>query len=152
MPLTPLVVAAGEILGPALFFSLMNCAVFLPASMALAPSYPLLIAAVCSLPVNAVFFGIENLVFTVYPSRQMPTTPGDFQFMGTAFLLMILKGLLLMVAAIPTAIVGFSLWLLSGPWLALPAMWITTAGTGVAIVFLVARSFDRFDPSLDSPP
>lgn len=151
LPFHPVAVAAGEVLGPAVFVTLLHCAIFLPASLVVVPSTVLVVAALCALPVNAVFFGVENLVFALYPTRQVVATPGDFQFFGLTMIHMLLKGLLIGLASIPIALVGALVWFVAGPWVAIPVAWIVTALVAAAIILLVAGAIHRFDPSVDTP-
>lgn len=151
LPLNPVAVAAGEMLGPALFMSMLNLSVFLPASLVVSPSWMLLVAAVCALPVNLLFFAVDNFVFTLYPVRQTPATPGDLQFAGLRFAHTLLKFLLLGLMSIPVALVGTVAWMIAGPWRSIPAMWITIAGLDIVMIILDGRAFGRFDPAADTP-
>jgi len=53
---------------------------------------------------NFLVFGVENLLFLWFPTRLVPSTPGDFQLMGRHILLMMAKMLVLMAALMLAAI------------------------------------------------
>ena len=55
-------------------------------------------AAVLSLPFNALLFGVENLMFLIFPTRAA-ANPADFQGYGRQILMLFAKGVILVVAA-----------------------------------------------------
>jgi hypothetical protein len=151
LPIKPLAVAAGEVLGPTLFMSLLNIAVFIPASLVVTPPWIMLVAAVCVPPAMLLLFAVDNLAFTLYPVRQTPTNPGDLQFVGFQMAHTLLKLLLIGLTTIPVTVVGAVARFVGGVWCSIPAMWVTAVGVGIVMIQMIARGFERFDPATDTP-
>ena len=152
LPLRPVVIVLGELLGFVGLLSAVQGTFFL-ALCGLLPSMAgwLIGAAVLSLPLNFMLFAIDKLIFYLYPTRMAKGAPGDFQNAGRQMFFVFLKMLLLFgsltlvgVAVIPGA-------MLSSPLLAaIPAvavLLIECAG----LVPLLTYAFHRFDPSVDTP-
>jgi hypothetical protein len=70
MPLPPFATAAGQIFAPVFITSLFQGAVllFVAIVLSLSPMYPL-IAMLVMLPLNALVFGLDNLIYLLYPYR-----------------------------------------------------------------------------------
>jgi len=151
LPITSRTVAAGEVLGPTLFMSLVNIAVFLPASLVVTPPWIMLVAAVCVPPAMLLLFAVDNLTFTLHPVRQKPTNPGDMQFVGLKMVHTLLQFLLFGLTTIPVIVVGAVAWFVGGAWCSIPAMWVTAGGIGIVMIQMIARGFERFDPATDTP-
>jgi hypothetical protein len=127
--------------------------------MALRP-FPIGWLVGCSLlllTVNLLIFGLENLIFLLYPYR--PNQEGVGVFMRsiltfTAKGILFLLGVVGMVAWISVCgyfsksmgLTGFAnVFVFAG------GMAAMLTSIGVALVWLVARVYDRFDPSQDAP-
>ena len=115
--------------------ALMACAVFSP---------------VC----NLLLFGLENLLFLLFPTRLASRGgPADLQAVGRNMLFYLAKLFSLMLAGGLAAVVGLLVGVLTGRVLAgFAAAWLTIALTAAAVVPLVAVAFDHFDVGRDTPP
>ncbi len=152
LPLRPVVIVLGELLGFVGLLSAVQGTFFL-ALCGLLPSIAgwLVSAAVLSLPLNFMLFAVDKAIFYLYPTRMAKGAPGDFQNAGRQMFFVFMKMLLLFgaitlvgIAVIPGAMV-------SSPLLAvIPAvavLLIECAG----LVPLLTYAFHRFDPSVDTP-
>ncbi len=152
LPLRPAAIVLGELLGFVGLLSAVQGTFFL-ALCGLLPSIAgwLICAAVLSLPLNFLLFGIDKLIFYWYPTRMMKGAPGDFQNAGRQMLFVFLKMLLLGgglaivgVAVIPGA-------MLQSPLLAVIPAAIVLIAECAGLVPLLTYAFHRFDPSVDTP-
>ncbi len=152
LPLHPSAIVCGQITGAAVLLSLLQAPLLLGAWAWLQGGHEIFIAGLALLlPLNWLLFGIENLVFLIFPYRQTPTTAGDFQFLGKFLLLSLLK-LMLSCLAVVVAAAGAVLYLIS------PGLWLPLAGSlslllaiDAAILLLATRAYERFDVSLHTP-
>ena len=108
----------------------------------------LLCGALLVFPLNLLLFGIDKLVFYIYPTRLAKGAPGDFQNSGKQMIFMTLKMLMLGAAAFVVAIAA-----LPGA-LALQSPIVAVACAGFVLVIecgalvpLLIIAYDRFDPS-----
>jgi hypothetical protein len=107
-----------------------------------------------SLPFNFLSFEVDNLMFLWFPTRQVPSSPADFQMMGRQLLVLVAKLLVLGVAGGLAVLVGIVLYLLAGDnlVLAVSAGWLLLALFAAALVPLLALAFRNFDVARDTPP
>jgi hypothetical protein len=113
----------------------------------------MLVAALFVFPFNFLLFGLENLLFLLLPVRIMATTPGDFQAVGRNVLFFFGKGLGIVLVAGMAILVGLVVGLVShSAILAVAAAWLVVAGSGAALVPVVAVAFTHFDVGRDTPP
>jgi hypothetical protein len=155
LPLRPASIVLGELITPILVLTLLQ---LLIVAVAVATGrlevYMLGLGAVVLLPVNFILFEIENLLFLLFPSRQMTGRPTDFQFFGRVMLMLFAKVVLLLIVAGLVAGAGFLVYLIVG------RVGIAAIGAGsgvlvaisVALVPCVAYAFRRFDLSIETPP
>jgi hypothetical protein len=152
LPLRPVAIVLGELLG---FVGLLSAVqgTFFVALCGLLPSIAgwLVSAAVLTVPLNFLLFGIDKLIFYWYPTRMMKGAPGDFQNAGRQMLFMTLKmlmlggGLMLVgVAVIPGA-------MFQSPLLAVIPAVVVLLGECACLVPLLIDAFQSFDPSVDTP-
>jgi hypothetical protein len=154
LPLPAWAVAAGQLVSPVLVLSLLHAIILGIAAFAV-PGYRLylLLAIPLLIPLNALLFAAENLIFLWFPSRPAAVSPGDFQVMGRKFIFMIGKMLILGTGLFVAGIGGGLTWKLSGLNVPLGALaaGIILALEVVAIIPLIAHAFWRFDPSIHTP-
>jgi len=155
LPIRPAALAAGQVAAPTLALTAIHlavlacCAPFMPGSQGY-----LALAALFVLPCNAVLFGLENLLFLLFPARMELATAGSFQAMGRMIVLVFLKVLVAGVFAGVAVALGGAAYLVSGgSWAAaLGVAWLTAAAMAIALLFPIAWAFRRFDVSADTPP
>ncbi len=104
------------------------------------------------LPVNFLFYAIENLLFLWFPSR---VVAGSFDVMavGRQILFMLAKLVGLVVGVGLATGVGFGVYFLLGRSVELSifAAWVVIVGVALSTLPLVGQAFDRFDVSRDIP-
>jgi hypothetical protein len=169
LPIPAWRLALGQLLTPVLLYTLVQWAALAVLQAALGRPEPwLLAAAAFALPFNYLLFGVENLMFLLFPVRLLVATPGDFQAMGRNVLMQVAKGGSLLTAGCVAA--GFALlaYLLTGGrlegvnggdltltggnfWLATAAGWVPTATAAFALTPLIGLAFQRFDVSRETP-
>lgn len=155
LPIRPVAIAAGQVAAPTLALTAFHlvvlacCAPFLPGAQG-----RLALAALFVLPCNAVLFGLENLLFLLFPARMELATAGSFQAMGRTIVMAFLKVLIVGVFALIAVALGGAAYLVSGgSWAAaLGVAWLTAAAMAMALVPAIAWAFRRFDVSADTPP
>ncbi len=160
LPISPMTMTLGQLAAPILACTLFQGTVLLVA-MACRP-YPFhtyLLCMALMLPVNAVIFGLENLIFMVFPYR--PNQEGIAVFIRS-ILTFTAKGILFCFA-----LVVLLVWIRAATMLAglLPfepqtnMLIILWGGIGCLLCVLatglftiLARVYHGFDPSQDTPP
>ena len=104
------------------------------------------------LPVNFLFYAVENLLFLWFPSR---VVAGSFDVMavGRQVLFMFAKGIGLAVGGGLAAGIGLAVYFLLGhhATVAVVAAWIVMVGVALATLPVVGLAFNRFDVSRDVP-
>jgi hypothetical protein len=107
-----------------------------------------------AVPFNFFLFGMENLLFLLFPTRLLPATPGDFQAFGRNLLLTLFKFIGFGVAGVTTFLVAALVYFLTGRSLpaALAAAWVVLSGFAAGLVPLAALAFRRYDVARDTPP
>ena len=118
---------------------------------------PLLLAAAAFAPLyNFVLVGVENLLFLLFPTRVMVTTPGDFQAMGRNVLAAIRQGAgsrrrawsspplarVRRVLTCPASTSGRER----------RAAWLAAAMFAATLVPLMGWAFQAYDVGRDAPP
>jgi hypothetical protein len=169
LPIGTWSLTVGQLLTPVVVLTLVQWTVLAVAGRLLGSLGPLLLAfAVFAPPFNFLLFGLENLLFLLFPSRLLVTTPGDFQAMGRNVLFILGKMLGLTIVGLLAFLLGGLTYLLvrqaqeAGQLaIALPALdlvcglvvaWLVLAACAVALVPLVAWAFTKFDVARDTPP
>src|SRR5262249_20608994 len=114
---------------------------------------PLLLALpLLAFPANFVLFGIENLLFLLFPVRMIAASPGDFQTSGRTLVIFFAKFLCL-GPVILAGLLAFILVRLLADSIAagLAATWLVTLGCAIGLIPLVVLAFNRFDVTRDTP-
>jgi len=152
LPLSPRAIVVGELLGFVALISSVQVSLFL-ALCAMLPSVAgwLLFAAVLAFPFNFLLFGIDKLVFYVFPTRMAKGAPGDFQNGGKQMMFVFFKMAVLFacltlvgIAVIPGALMGSTLFAV------IPATCVLLAECA-GLIPLLGYAFRRFDPGVDTP-
>lgn len=154
LPVKSSAIAVGELIAPVAGLTVVQ--VMLVGGFAVfagAPSLVLAGAAVFALPLSLLVFGVENMIFLVWPSRAAASSPGDLQFIGRLMLVMIVKMLVVGGCCGVAALAGFvAYWVFGRSWAAgLVVGWLVVSVLAVGTVPGVAWAFRRFDVSTDMP-
>jgi hypothetical protein len=154
LPVPAVRLALGQVLTPVLVMTVIHCLI-LAAVLPFAPhsALELAVLAAYSPPFNFLLFALENLLFLLFPTRQLASpTPGDFQALGRNFLFFFVKMVGLVVTLTPAMVVGVLAWSLTRSLpAALAAAWPVVVLAGAALVPLVALAFHFFDVGRDTP-
>jgi hypothetical protein len=155
LPIAPWRLALGEVLTPVLIFTLIQWAALGAMRLLSGRPEPLLVAAAAFAPVyNFILFGVENMLFLLFPTRVMVTTPGDFQAMGRSVLAQFAKVIGLGGAAVAAAVAGVIAYWASRYNVAvgLAAAWLAAALFAALLVPLMGWAFRGYDVGRDAPP
>jgi hypothetical protein len=155
LPLAAWKIVIGQLLVPVLIVTLVQSVMLAALQAALPGPQPIVLAYVpFLLLVNFVFFGVENLFFLWFPTRQLAATPGDVQNFGRVLMLLAAKYLVLMALVTVATLFGVGIFYLTGgSFIAAGAVvLICVAACTVAIMPLLCLAFHNFDVSRDTPP
>ncbi len=153
LPLRPAAIVWGEISGVVLLLSVLQALTLFAAWGLYRGGHEVFaVGLVFLVPMNLLVFGIENLIFLIFPIRMTPTTAGDFQFLGKYLLLTMLKmGTVCVCLAIAAA--GAVLYVvIPNLWIVLSFSMFLLATIDVLVLYLATLAFRRFDVSRDTPP
>ncbi len=147
--------ALGQVLTPVLIFTLIQWSALAVVQWFADRPAPLLMAAAAFAPVyNFLLFSVENLLFLVFPTRIVATTPADLQAMGRNVLSQFAKMMGMGGAGVVAALAGVLVYFLTGfnMWAAATAAWLAAALFAAALVPLMGLAFHAYDVSRDAPP
>ncbi len=149
LPLRPIAIAAGELAAPIILVTCLQLALFAIVAVMTGNLLVALLAGLFVLPLNILLYGIENLMFLIYPVRIAASTPGDFQHFGRQMMMMIAKMMLLGLIVGLAAAGGAIAYLLLGnsPAAGVIVAWSLLMLGVAAILPAVAWAFQRFDVS-----
>jgi hypothetical protein len=103
-----------------------------------------------ALPINALLFALENLLFLLFPTRVLANNPADFQALGRNVLFMMAKVFVLGGVAVVAGMVGIVVGVFY-PVLALVMVWLTLAFFVAPLIPLIGWAFTAFDVGRDTP-
>ena len=152
LPIGAWATTIGQLATPIIACSVFQFAVLLVALL-LKPFPPLWLgyAMLLLVPVNALIFSLENLIFMLFPYR--PNQEGVGVFLRT-ILTFTGKGLIFGLGVVVSIAWMFAAkqWLGGGPVLFMAGMWMITCLSVFALLMLIVRTYANFDPSQDTPP
>ncbi len=147
--------ALGQVLTPVLIFTLIHWIALAAVQWRFGRLDPLLLAGAAFAPLyNFVLVSVENLLFLLFPTRVMVTTPGDFQAMGRNVLSQLGKLLGVGGAALVAVLAGCFGYLVSGwnVYAGAATAWTATAVFAATLVPLMGVAFQLYDVGRDAPP
>jgi len=154
LPIAPAALAIGEVLTPVLIFAVPQWVGIGLLSIRLGglevESWG---AAAMVLPATFLLFGIENLLFLLFPTRSIAANPGDFAAFGRQILLILGKvaGATLTIGAAVAVKLGAEYLLGVGRSAATVAGVAVAFGFAASLVPLLAFAFERYDVARDTP-
>jgi hypothetical protein len=153
LPITPNRLALGQLLTPTLLATVAQLMSMIVVLVGLGGrDYVAWTFLAFLLPVNFLFYAVENLLFLWYPSR---IVAGSFDVMavGRQVLFMLAKVLGLSIGLGLAGLVGLLIYFVGGRNLspALVAAWLAMVACSMALVPLVGQAFVRLDVSSDIP-
>jgi hypothetical protein len=104
-------------------------------------------------PVNFLLFALENVLFLLFPTRQMAATPGDFQALGRVVLIMLARMLILAMTAAMVVLTGMGAFALTNGSIAaaLAVACTVLAMVCAGLIAVAGLAFTRVDVSRDKP-
>ncbi len=154
IPIDSLPIAIGQVLTPVLIVSMLEMIIFGGLAIGVKNNFSLLLAGILLAPsFNLLLFGLENIIFLLYPVRIAKVGPGDFQGFGRMMVVFFLK--FIVIILIMGSIIGLGVggYFLSNKsilvFLAISFTLLT--GCGFAVVQCIAWAFEKFDPSIHTP-
>lgn len=150
LPLRTVSIVIGEMLGFVVLLSVTQL-LFMAGIMYFFPQQFLwvLCGMALTFPLNFLLFGVDKLVFYIYPTRLAKGAPGDFQNSGKQMIFIALKmsilGACLLVMGLSTLPAAL---LLHSPVAAVGSFAVVLLLECVAVVPLLSIAFDRFDPGV----
>jgi ABC-2 type transport system permease protein len=163
LPLPAWRLSVGQLLAPVLLMTLLHwlalasvAIVFLfePAGNDFSRSL-LILAGLAALvvPFNFLLFAVDNLLFLLFPTRLISSSPGDLQAVGRNLLLYLIRVVVLLVVFTVASTLGMVTWMLSDGNIAAAVVtgWLVLCIAAISIVPVVALAFDGFDVPSDTP-
>jgi len=155
LPIAPSAVVLGELLIPVLMTTILQLVVIATLAV-LQPGLlrMLAIAAAFLVPANILVFGLENLVFLLYPYRLATAGGLDLQVFGRQMVIMFGKFVILILTGGLAAGIGGVAFVVSGKATAafVVGAWLSVFLMSAGMVPLMTFAYQRFDPSRDTPP
>ena len=154
LPLKPAAIVLGQLATPVLLMTGIHVLLFSAAAVFLHGSRGIFLAGMLFSPLfNFLLFGIDNLLFLLFPFRAVAATPGDFQHVGRTMVEVFAKMILLALVCGAAAALGWgAYWIGGNSWAAaLATSWLAMAGCCLAVVPCVAWAFRRYDVATDTP-
>ncbi|MFH1738281.1 MAG: putative ABC exporter domain-containing protein [bacterium] len=154
LPVRPVTIVLGQLAAPTLIFCVLEFLLFGGLAIFIREwRLVLFVSMLFVLPYNLLQFGIDNLIFLVFPTRMGRVSPGDFQAFGRQMLVFLLKVVAVFVSCGLAAGLGFlGFWLAGNSWIVLTVVsWIVLVLMALAILPYIAWAFERFDVSVDTP-
>jgi hypothetical protein len=153
LPLAPTWLVLGQVLAPAIVLCLVQFVGVILLQGVLQRFEPILMTVpLLAVPVNFVLFGLENLLFLLFPVRIGPGTGSDFQTSGRYMVVFLAKFLCLApILLMGSVTFGVIHWLTSSLAASLAGVWLVVLASGLALMPLIVFAFHRFDVARDTP-
>jgi hypothetical protein len=139
LPLRPVAIALGQLVAPVLLMTAIHVMIFSAAAAFSQGSRTMLLSAILlAPPLNFLLFGVDNLLFLLFPFRAVAASPGDLQHIGRTMVEFFAKILVLGLCCGAAAAVGMAgYWISSGSWaVTLALAWLALAACGCLILSL----------------
>jgi hypothetical protein len=151
LPLPAWAICAGQLFTPVLITLLYQTPFLVMAAEALTPAQVVAVIAL-AIPLNILWYGLENLGFLLAPASQSSRGLGDIQYIGRQLLMLSVKIALLSMAALLAFGMGLlaSYVLLDFAFLVYVIVFVLVA-EALMLIGLLALAFKRFDPSRTQP-
>ncbi|QGJ69883.1 Hypothetical protein PBC10988_15700 [Planctomycetales bacterium 10988] len=153
LPISAYSIVLGELFAPILIASLAQLTLL--TGMAMLSDNPMLLlyALWFVIPLNFLFFGLENLLFLLFPVRSVMFNPGDIQGFGHNVVMFAVKMMLLTVCLTIAFLLGGMAYVAfkSNVDVFVGVSWTIITLFALSTLPLIAWAFQRFDPSMDHP-
>jgi len=153
LPIAPVALATGELAGGVVVLVAIQL-VLLACQLATGANPTIVLAAAAFIvPFDVLMLAMNNLLFLIYPVRIAPGTSADFQLFGRLMLFMLLDFLILIpTLGIPAAIGAIAFFVSGLYWPAFAVTsWLVLVAELPLLLILLSWTFQRFDPSTETP-
>ncbi len=151
LPLQPWKLCVGQLVTPVLLTSLVQLLVLISAAVFLegTPRLVLLALVPFLLPFNLLLYGLENLLFLLFPTPLVPVGRVDFDFLGRTMVEFAVKTALLLGGCGLAGVTGMMVLEATGrSWSAFAVVsWCALALIALLLLPLLSRAYNRFDIS-----
>ena len=151
LPIAPWRICAGQLVVPVLLASAIELVMIFSTLLFFEGAAQVVLIALMAftVPSNLLLYGLENLVFLLFPTRLLPVGRVDFEFLGRTLVDFILKTIIIVTAVVAAGAVGFAALDATGQsylWLAITS-WLVLTVIGSLTVPLLGIAFRRFKVS-----
>ena len=155
IPAGSIPISIGQVLTPVLIVSLLEELLLLGGLMSgLYQNWKLILIGMALVPsFNLLIYGLENLIFLLFPKRMDNTSSGDFYEFGRAIVVYFLKFFIIGGAVASLIGIGYGGYYLLGKHIAvfIAIAWTLLTVAGLALLPYIAWAYEKFDPSVDTP-
>lgn len=154
LPLRPAAIVVAQLVAPTLVLTICQIPLFVGVGFFFrVEAHFVLAATLTAIPLNALVFAIENVLFLQFPARNWGVSPGDLHGVGRRMTIFFAKTMILLVACGVAVSAGGMASLAAGK---SPALFVVTTAfvlalETLALLPLMVTAFRRFDPSSETP-
>ena len=151
LPIAPWRICAGQLVVPVLIASAIELVMIFSTLLFFERAAQVFLIALMAftLPSNLLLYGLENLLFLLFPAKLLPVGRVDFEFLGRSLVDFILKTIIIVTAAVAAGAAGFAALDATGQsyiWLAVTS-WLVLTVIASLTVPLLAIAFRHFKVS-----
>lgn len=151
LPIAPWRICAGQLVVPVLIASAIELVMIFSALLFFEGATQVILIALMAftVPSNLLLYGLENLIFLLFPTRLLPVGRVDFEFLGRTLVDFILKTIIIVIAVVAAGAAGVAALNATGQsylWLAITS-WLALTVIGLLTVTLLGIAFRRFKVS-----
>ena len=151
LPIAPWRICAGQLVVPVLLASAIELVMIFSTLLFFEGAAQVVLIALMAftVPSNLLLYGVENLVFLLFPTRLLPVGRVDFEFLGRTLVDFILKTIIIVTAVVAAGAAGFAALDATGQsylWFAITS-WLVLTVIGSLTVPLLGIAFRRFKVS-----
>jgi len=148
LPIKPWRICAGQLAAPVLLSTAITLVMLSSILLFFDGPAPLvlIVLPVFALPLNLLVYGLENLIFLLFPSKLLPVGRADFEFIGRMLLDFVIKTILIVsagAAAVMAGLLALEAGGQSWTWF-VAASWLTLTLSSLSTLPLLAFAFRRF--------
>ncbi len=154
IPAGSMPITIGQVFTPVIMVSFLELCLFGGLSFGVDENRVLLFIAMALVPsYNLLLFGLENLIFLLFPIRIVKAAPGDFHGFGRIMVVLFLKFLVIGGCLGSIIGMGYGGYYFLGKHIAVFVVitWTLLTCCGIAILPYIAWAFEKYDPSVDAP-
>ena len=148
LPIAPWRICVGQLVVPVVLSSVIGLVMILSTMLFLdgAAAHVAIALTVFALPFNLLLYGVENLVFLLFPAKLVPVGRVDFEFLGRTMVEFVAKTIIIFAALAVAVGVGLIVLHASGKsWISFGlASWLSLAIIASLTVPMLGYAFRRF--------